>query len=50
MIGKSMAVDFRPKGVLFAVVHPGMVVTPGSGAKVGQPQVVASGAGSGKVL
>jgi NAD(P)-dependent dehydrogenase (short-subunit alcohol dehydrogenase family) len=40
MIGKSMAVDLKDKGVLVALLHPGMVATPASGAKVGQPQVV----------
>lgn len=40
MIGKSMAVDLKEKGVLVAMVHPGMVATSGSGAKIGQPQVV----------
>lgn len=40
MIGKSMAVDLKENGVVVAMVHPGMVATPGSGAKVGQPQVV----------
>jgi NAD(P)-dependent dehydrogenase (short-subunit alcohol dehydrogenase family) len=40
MIGKSMAVDLKEKGVLVAMVHPGMVATPGSGAKIGQPQVI----------
>jgi NAD(P)-dependent dehydrogenase (short-subunit alcohol dehydrogenase family) len=40
MIGKSMSVDLKEKGVLIAMIHPGMVATPGSGAEVGQPQVV----------
>lgn len=40
MIGKSMAVDLKEKGVIVAMLHPGMVATPGSGAKIGQPQVI----------
>lgn len=40
MIGKSMAVDLKERGVLVAMLHPGMVTTPGSGAKIGQPQVI----------
>ena len=40
MIGKSIAVDLKEKGVLVAMLHPGMVATPGSGATIGQPQVV----------
>lgn len=40
MIGKSMAVDLKEKGVLVATIHPGMVATSGSGASMGQPQVI----------
>ncbi|KIM96216.1 hypothetical protein OIDMADRAFT_20990 [Oidiodendron maius Zn] len=40
MIGKSMAVDLMEKGVLVAMLHPGMVATLGSGATIGQPQVI----------
>jgi NAD(P)-dependent dehydrogenase (short-subunit alcohol dehydrogenase family) len=40
MIGKCMAVDLKEKGVLVAMLHPGMVATAGSGASVGQPQVI----------
>ena len=35
-----MAVDLKEKGVLVAMLHPGMVATPGSGAIIGQPQVI----------
>lgn len=35
-----MAVDLKEKGVLVAMLHPGMVATPGSGGKIGQPQVI----------
>jgi NAD(P)-dependent dehydrogenase (short-subunit alcohol dehydrogenase family) len=47
MIGKSMAVDLKEKGVLVAMLHPGMVATPGSGAKIGQPQASNRAAGVG---
>ena len=40
MIGKSMAMDLKEKSVLVAMLHPGMVATSGSGAKIGQPQVI----------
>lgn len=40
MIGKSMAVDLKDKGILVAMLHPGMVATPGSGAEMGQPQII----------
>ena len=40
MIGRSMAVDLKEKGVFVAMLHPGMVATSGSGASMGQPQVV----------
>jgi NAD(P)-dependent dehydrogenase (short-subunit alcohol dehydrogenase family) len=40
MIGKSMAVDLKEKGMLVAMLHPGIVATPDSGAKTRQPQVI----------
>jgi hypothetical protein len=40
MIGKFMAMDLKEKSVLVAMLHPGMVATSGSGAKIGQPQVI----------
>jgi NAD(P)-dependent dehydrogenase (short-subunit alcohol dehydrogenase family) len=40
MMGKSMAADLKEKGVLVAMLHPGMVATPGSGASIRQPQVI----------
>ena len=40
MIGKTMALDLKDNGVIVALLHPGMCATPGSGAVLGQPQVV----------
>lgn len=40
MMGKCLALDLKEKGVLVAMLHPGMVATPGSGGKVGQPGVI----------
>lgn len=41
MLGRNMAVDLKSDGVIVAMLHPGMVATTASGAKVGQPQVIA---------